>query len=218
MSSLLTFTWVISALIATGYSLLCIHCASSDQSFCSGIPQPCPSSQHVCTSSYSMTTIDGVNLSKIFARLCDKSQACNKSGSIGIPQGRIKSSTTCCNSDNCTPATPTFAPESSEKNGVRCGACMSVNSKSCAPSTTLECTGNENQCILQVSTVSAGATIATAVRGCASKSICEFGSQETEMGSMKVKAEVSCTSTGIALHHNLFLVALAALSLWKLVC
>ncbi|XP_075462388.1 phospholipase A2 inhibitor NAI-like [Ascaphus truei] len=215
MSSLLTFTWVISALIATGYSLSCKVCLSTDHTSCTGDSTIC-SAGKVCMSSYTVTTAPDHEVNTIFVRSCELQRECGMSGSINIPDGKIKMGTTCCTSDNCTPPIPTLPADNDVMNGVTCRTCASADSNWCYTSDTMECTGNEKMCLLQTTEMSGSISHISALRGCATKSVCDIGDQHVSGDGITIKLTHTCSSGSVGLHPGFFLPAVVALMLIKL--
>uniref|UniRef100_A0A8C5WDH1 UPAR/Ly6 domain-containing protein n=1 Tax=Leptobrachium leishanense TaxID=445787 RepID=A0A8C5WDH1_9ANUR len=189
MLHLVTLICILSGVLTSGYCLSCIQCMSNKSTQCSGPSVPCPSDEHSCLSAYGLTTMGNKEVGKAFIRMCQNRTFCNQFGSIGFSIGRIKSSTTCCSTDNCTPPIPTFQNEVHQKNGVTCQTCISTNTNSCVPMETMACTGSENKCITQITDVSGSKT---ALRGCSTELICD-GIQNIELGNFTYSAQVSCT-------------------------
>ncbi|XP_075462386.1 phospholipase A2 inhibitor and Ly6/PLAUR domain-containing protein-like isoform X2 [Ascaphus truei] len=214
MRPLLIFT-VISALAAPGYSLLCSHCNALGETSCTGDEKKCPSDDYMCGSTNTVTIMEGV-ASKMFTRSCEKRSACGISASIGFLKGKIKTATSCCNMDSCTPSMPILPIENFQKNGVTCQSCTSSDSYWCHTGETMECTGEEKRCIRQSTKTSGAKSSTIAVRGCATKNICDLGNQDHDYGRIKTITEMTCTSSSINVHHNLLLLALAALLSMKL--
>ncbi|KAM4704495.1 phospholipase A2 inhibitor NAI-like [Rhinophrynus dorsalis] len=218
MSWFLTISCILSAFIAKGYSLTCTQCISMDGSQCTGPSVSCASSDYACTSSYTVTIMGSIETSKQFVRVCEKKTNCGKAGSVTIPGGRIRSVSTCCYTDNCTPIEPVFPHEKTGKNGIKCDGCIAINSRTCETDTKVECSGNEDMCITQISTVSGRLTTVTAVRGCASKEVCEVGNQNIELENVKMNIDTTCTGGSICLQHSFILLAFAAFLHLKLIC
>ncbi|KAM5132619.1 phospholipase A2 inhibitor and Ly6/PLAUR domain-containing protein-like [Mantella aurantiaca] len=201
----LLFTSVLSVLYGACHSLSCVECKDTSES-CTGPVVPCPNSDQICMSAYTITSVGGIPVSKMFMRECGDRSSCNRAGSFSIPNGQVQTSATCCNVDGCTPGTPVLPPLSSKKNGVVCTACISTTVDSCQASTFIECTGNEVKCMAQ-GTVSKGSlgTIKSAVRGCATKELCEVTHVEGSFGDITITTEVTCTDGCTGLPYSLSL-------------
>ncbi|XP_073457880.1 phospholipase A2 inhibitor and Ly6/PLAUR domain-containing protein-like isoform X1 [Aquarana catesbeiana] len=199
MASLLQILGVVSALVASGYSLFCTQCVSSSDS-CSGPNITCPSGS-VCGAVYTESWSQDSIVSKSYMLSCTREDKCNTSGSFSLHNNaRVKLGRSCCRTDRCTPPLPSLPENSPQSNGLTCQSCMSTDSTWCDGSDTMECLGDENMCFRQTSIVSAGSTKnSTAIRGCATKSICDFGNHSSSSQGVKTVSEFACTngSTGL---------------------
>ncbi|XP_075697018.1 phospholipase A2 inhibitor and Ly6/PLAUR domain-containing protein-like [Rhinoderma darwinii] len=213
MASLIAILSLLSALLAPSYALTCTVCSSTLASTCSGSSNTCPSGS-VCGSSYSEARAGGVT-TQALVRECTPTSQCNFIGSIGIPQGQTRMVTACCNTDNCTPTIPTLPSPSSVPNGQVCRSCISLDSNWCYTSDTLQCTGNENMCLLQTTKVTGSVSLSTAIRGCATKSVCDIGSQSQSASGISSEVKFICTSAGMSLHKVVLTPAIACLLLLK---
>ncbi|KAM4703269.1 phospholipase A2 inhibitor gamma subunit B-like [Rhinophrynus dorsalis] len=217
MGSLVHFLCIFSILISTGYCLSCIHCRAEGENSCTGEEKKCPTyDDFVCASTSTITIMEGV-ARKTFTRSCEKRITCGISGNIGYQKGKIKTATSCCYSDSCTPSMPALPPDNTQKAGLTCRSCTSMNSKWCYTDETIDCTGEERRCILQTTSMSGAKSGMTAVRGCATKNLCDIGSRDQDFGDVKMRMEVTCTSVAICLRNNLFVLAFAALLSIKLI-
>ncbi|XP_075462390.1 phospholipase A2 inhibitor NAI-like [Ascaphus truei] len=215
MRSLLQVLCVLSTLAATGYSLSCTQCMALSGTSCTGPSITCPADK-VCLSSYTVTTAGGMVISNVFGRDCELQSKCGTSGSISVPNAKIKMSTSCCTTDNCTPPIPTLPADNDVMNGLTCRTCTSADSDWCYTSDTMKCTGNEKMCLLQTTKMSGTRAGIVAVRGCASESICNIGTQTGSYGDVEMKVTFSCTNGSNRLHPGFFLPAVVALMLIKL--
>ncbi|KAM3922410.1 phospholipase A2 inhibitor and Ly6/PLAUR domain-containing protein-like [Leptodactylus fuscus] len=206
---ILTF---LSALTATSYALSCTECLSAS-STCSGISVPCPTG-YVCGSAYTETNTAGVK-TEVLVRQCVPSKECNFKGSMGIPIGHIRMVTSCCYTDGCTPNLPASSPTSSNPNGLVCRSCISADSNWCYTSDTMQCTGDENMCLLQTTKTSGPISSSTAIRGCATKSICDLGSKSETVGGLSSSVKFICTSGGLSVHKVVLTPAIVCLLLLK---
>ncbi|XP_040269288.1 phospholipase A2 inhibitor 25 kDa subunit-like isoform X2 [Bufo bufo] len=166
-------------------------CTTANAKFCNASSVVCPE-DHVCASSYTLTNTHGA----IFSMLCAPRHQCDAPGSISASSGRLQRSTTCCDTDNCTPPPPTLPDYNFQPNGLTCQTCLSVSSKWCSSMHTIDCTGEEDACLLQTSQYYAPIRRSAAVRGCATKSICSLGTQRIEFGTLKMKFKYSCVFAG----------------------
>ncbi|XP_040277191.1 phospholipase A2 inhibitor and Ly6/PLAUR domain-containing protein-like [Bufo bufo] len=191
MSSLIRILSLLSALAATSYALSCTQCMSNEAT-CSGPSITCPSGNQ-CASTYTETTTAGMKSTSL-GRICAPSSQCGFWGSVTLQQGHIRMSTSCCNTDNCAPDLPTFPTTNSTPNGLVCRSCMSADSSWCYTDDTVQCTGDENRCLLMKTYVSGSMSLSTAFRGCATKSICDIGSQSKSFGGVTSSIKFICTS------------------------
>uniref|UniRef100_A0A8C5QVD3 UPAR/Ly6 domain-containing protein n=1 Tax=Leptobrachium leishanense TaxID=445787 RepID=A0A8C5QVD3_9ANUR len=93
---------------------------------------------------------------EVFVRSCLLENMCSLKGSITYTGGTIRIGSSCCNTDNCTPSQPTLPAVSSQSNNLTCRTCISASSASCYTSDTIQCTGNENMCLLESSVITTG--------------------------------------------------------------
>ncbi|KAM4015478.1 phospholipase A2 inhibitor NAI-like [Anomaloglossus baeobatrachus] len=218
MSSCLLITCLLSAIAATGYSLSCIECTSLSDTVCKGESKTCSAGNDSCILSYVVTSIGGMEISKMYTRQCGQSNLCSKTGSISLPNGRIKAGTSCCKTNDCMPTDPILPTDSNEKNGIMCKTCFAPNSKSCDTDLITECIGNENVCISQVTTIQGDVPSSTVVQGCSTKEMCEPARQVWNLGKMTVYLENTCSNTGINIQPNLLLAIISLWLFWKLLC
>ncbi|MEE6481895.1 hypothetical protein FKM82_013053 [Ascaphus truei] len=107
---------------------------------------------------------------------------------------KIRSGTSCCSTDNCTPSIPTLPADNSTKNGVTCPGCFIANSDDCSTTETMECTGDEKKCILQTHKISGSEPITVALRGCATESLCNIGSHSVSSGDIATEVNTKCSN------------------------
>ncbi|XP_077312655.1 phospholipase A2 inhibitor and Ly6/PLAUR domain-containing protein-like [Lithobates pipiens] len=211
MTSLLHILCVLSALVASGLSLNCMHCMSTTTSCSSGVSLPCASGY---TCGYTAMRAKGANL---YLQSCVPQKQCDLKGSVSLPNGeKGKMATSCCGTDDCTPTLPSLPVDSSASNGLTCRSCKVENSDWCYTSDTMKCTGGENMCLLQTVKITGSQSVAHAARGCATKSICDLGSQSYNIQGMSTDIRFTCTSGSTGLPKGFYLPALICLSLLKL--
>ncbi|XP_075047320.1 phospholipase A2 inhibitor NAI-like [Mixophyes fleayi] len=215
MRSLLGYLCVLSALTATGFSLQCKVCAGNNFGSCTGTTMTCPA-DNVCGGSRALTTANGITLTDIFTISCVPKNTCNTPGSISTPNINIKMGTSCCETDNCTPPSPTLPGNTFQPNGVTCRTCTSANSDWCYTEDTIQCIGNENMCLLQTNNIYGSSKLSTALRGCATKSICDFGTKSSTSGGVNTKVSFSCTSGSFALRSSQFVSSVIAIAVAKM--
>ncbi|CAH2318148.1 Hypothetical predicted protein [Pelobates cultripes] len=154
---------------------------------------------------------------KTFSRSCEKRSSCGISGTIGYLKGKVKTATSCCFTDGCTPSSPALPSDSTQRVGLTCSSCTSLDSAWCHTKETIECTGDERRCIFKATTISGPKYSRSAVRGCATKTLCDTGSQSQDFGNgIKVNTDVTCTSDSTDLQLNLLLLTMVSLLLANL--
>ncbi|XP_075183856.1 phospholipase A2 inhibitor 25 kDa subunit-like isoform X1 [Anomaloglossus baeobatrachus] len=213
MTSLIGILSLLSTFAATSYALTCSECVSTSSS-CSGRIVVCPSGL-VCGSAYSRTLAGGRTIES-FVRSCTPTSKCHQKGSISTEHGIIKMVTACCDTDNCTPQMPPFPVQSYDHNGLVCRTCLSADSTWCYTQDTMQCTGEENMCLLQTTKLRGKVSSSVAIRGCATKSICDLESQSQSLGDISMEVKFSCTSGATSVHKVVVSPAIACLLLLKL--
>ncbi|XP_077312634.1 phospholipase A2 inhibitor and Ly6/PLAUR domain-containing protein-like isoform X1 [Lithobates pipiens] len=210
MGTLIALTCILSTLITGGHAIHCTVCRAEGGDFtCTGEDKEC-GRDNVCAATSSITMMEG-HSTKSFSRYCARRSNCGASGSIVFQGGYFKTSTSCCTSDYCSPTTPTLPQDAIRRNGLSCRSCTALDSDWCHTKETIDCTGDENRCILQRDVYSGKKYAKTAMRGCGTKTLCDLGSQNFNYGGVSMRREITCTSYGLNLHANMLLVAIAAL-------
>ncbi|KAM3922123.1 phospholipase A2 inhibitor and Ly6/PLAUR domain-containing protein-like [Leptodactylus fuscus] len=209
----LLFLSVICTLTTTGYSLSCVQCKDATDVPCTGDSEPCHASDEVCISRSILTIVAGVPFSKMFMRGCGEPAQCSLSNSFSTPHGRVITSTTCCNKNDCTPPRPTLPSVTSNKNGVVCKSCQTLEATPCVSNIYMDCVGNETKCISQVTKFSG--LPSSAIRGCATPNLCRFPHEKGTFGHLEYSTDITCTDGGASLHYCLSLLAVTFLVLFK---
>ncbi|XP_040182764.1 phospholipase A2 inhibitor and Ly6/PLAUR domain-containing protein-like [Rana temporaria] len=214
MTSLLRILGVVSALVASGSSLSCTRCISPSDS-CSGPNVTC-SSGSVCGAVYTESWSKGTIDSKSYMMSCMRLDKCNIGGSFSmLDNARVKLGRSCCGTDLCVPPLPSLPGNSPRSNGFKCQSCTSADSTWCDSSDTMECMEEENMCFLQTKIVSGSAIESTAIRGCATKSICDFGSQSGSSQGVKTVVDFTCTNGSSGLQKSVYLPAVICIFFFK---
>ncbi|XP_067413432.1 phospholipase A2 inhibitor and Ly6/PLAUR domain-containing protein-like [Emydura macquarii macquarii] len=162
---------ILSALLGLGACLQCEVCIGVDK--CMGNMETCPSGKDSCGISVLEGVIVGMNIQGVI-KSCVASSECRASPDVmrfgnGIT---IRKSTTCCVGDACSTASATMPPANRTPNGLRCPVCSSVFNIPCSKET-LDCTGDETQCITLVGhTILDTVPLQTTLKGCATESVC----------------------------------------------
>ncbi|XP_073457303.1 phospholipase A2 inhibitor and Ly6/PLAUR domain-containing protein-like [Aquarana catesbeiana] len=215
MASHLQILGVLLALVASGYSLSCTQCTSSSDS-CTGPRVTCPSGS-VCGAKYREIWARGSLVSKTYKMLCLEPDMCDMKGSMSLPHhSRVKLGISCCRTDQCTPTFPSMTSDSSVSNGVICRSCMTNKSNWCYTSDTMQCTGDENMCLLETTKISGPKEASLAVRGCATKTFCDLGSLSYSIQGESVDIKFVCTSGSVGLQKGFYLPAVICIFFLKL--
>ncbi|XP_073511829.1 phospholipase A2 inhibitor 25 kDa subunit-like [Phyllobates terribilis] len=210
MSSLTVILSLLSTLAATSYALRCTQC-TSDTTTCTGSSVTCPSGSS-CGTIYSESRA-GILMYTNLVRSCTLISQCNLIGSMTIQDGYMRMAISCCNSDDCTPNVPSLPKLNSTENGLVCRSCLSSDSTWCYTSDTMKCKGVEHMCLLQTTKLG---SFSTAIRGCATKSICDLGKWTENVGGALADVKFTCTSGGISVHQVILTPAIICLLLLNL--
>uniref|UniRef100_A0A8C5MWC2 Sodefrin-like factor n=1 Tax=Leptobrachium leishanense TaxID=445787 RepID=A0A8C5MWC2_9ANUR len=195
----------------SGHALSCVQCVSLGMNFCNGLGASCPS-DHMCGATYVETTGNGTVFSRNYMRYCVPTKECNLQGSLSIINNIVhRLGTTCCETDNCTPTLPILPSANTRLNGLVCSTCVTSASKWCHTTATMKCTGNENMCALQSTTNEGNVSMASALRGCATKSLCDLGRQTAGTAVQKIDVKYTCSSGTAGLYSGLTLSFIAIL-------
>ncbi|XP_068099403.1 phospholipase A2 inhibitor and Ly6/PLAUR domain-containing protein-like isoform X2 [Hyperolius riggenbachi] len=198
-------------ILPTSHSLSCTVCRSDTSDYCTGPSTTCPAGS-VCGTVLGKSSTGAVN----YIRACTSENGCNMTGSTTIKGGAyVRMVAACCSSDNCTPILPTIPGGSSVTNGVICRSCVSADSTWCYTSDTMACTGDENMCLLLTTKYSGAQKLSTAVRGCTTKSICDFGSQSFSANGVIMEYKYICTDGGLRNRKGFFLQIVISIVLLK---
>ncbi|XP_075135274.1 phospholipase A2 inhibitor 25 kDa subunit-like [Leptodactylus fuscus] len=213
MSSLTAILSLLFALAARSAALSCIECTESTGSSCTGNSVTCPSGS-VCGSMYKETLIGKIKIT-VFERKCMASEYCNFKGSMVAEKAHVKLATSCCNTDDCTPTIPPFPAKNSNPNGLVCKTCISADSLWCESSDTVQCTGDENMCVFKTKKETGPNPVSTAIRGCATKSVCDLGSLSIKNAKSSTEIKFSCTGGGLTVHKAVLTPTIVCLLLLK---
>ncbi|XP_077312671.1 uncharacterized protein LOC143933597 [Lithobates pipiens] len=193
MMFLLEYFVLFPILAATGQSLQCANCFSLNSDSCTGIfSSVCPSG-YVCASQYSVSVVGSLILQS-FNRLCAPKAECSVTGSYTSQTGTFRIATTCCDTDNCTPATPRLPNTSSQPNGVWCQQCYSTDTYACTGGL-VQCNGEQTMCLKKSEIRSTGSqTLYSSQRGCASKGYCNMRNTSSVSGAVQEETTYTCTN------------------------
>lgn len=209
MAALLGVLLIVSALTAPGFSLSCITCVDYTGAQCTGSSATC-SAGSSCATSVSVSIVGSTTQSSTLTRGCAPANQCNITGSLSIQGGKIKISTSCCDSDSCNPTSPTLPADSTQANNLTCNTCATVTSDYCNSGTTIQCYGAETMCG-RMSTYVSGS-----IRGCITPSVCNFlGTQQATYGSVNTAVKTFCSNGSVGLRGTFGLSTLMMLFLMK---
>ncbi|XP_063800043.1 phospholipase A2 inhibitor gamma subunit B-like [Pseudophryne corroboree] len=217
MMKSLGFLAVLSALAATGYSITCKSCWQFATA-CTSPTVSCPAG-NVCVSSYSVVqTVTSSTPQIQYSISCGLRDHCNITGSMTFIYGTVRTGTSCCDTDDCTPPTPILPALSSQKNGLTCRTCYSDKSDYCYNGDTLQCNGEETKCGLMSRKLTGTINLNEAIRGCSTKSFCDvLGPQSASISGLNVDAKMYCSDGAVGLNsgilYSIFATLLAKLLL-----
>uniref|UniRef100_A0A8C5QUQ4 UPAR/Ly6 domain-containing protein n=1 Tax=Leptobrachium leishanense TaxID=445787 RepID=A0A8C5QUQ4_9ANUR len=220
------FSCAVIVMILLSHARSCKQCVSLLSTSCDGPSITCPS-DNVCGASHTETTAGGAVVTTNYVRGCVPKNQCNFKGSLSVINNVMnRISSTCCDTDNCTPDLPTYKifpvyevttlaayflqlsvpAVSTRLNGLVCRTCFSADTDSCYTKDSMQCTGDENMCLLQTISITGKiVSLQTALRGCATKSLCDLGRQTEEIAGHKVDTRYICTSGTAGLYSGLTL-------------
>ncbi|KAM8927840.1 phospholipase A2 inhibitor NAI-like [Pelodytes ibericus] len=199
MNALVGFVCLLSAVVATGSALSCIDCVKLGGSSCSGKSKICPAGS-VCGSQYTSVQ-SGLEKAEVFVRTCILESMCTLNASITFDSGTAKLGSSCCSTENCAPKFPVLPAVSSQGNGVICPTCISDDPDSCSTEKTMECTGDETVCVFQTTKITGELNIPVdlkhyfpvALRGCATKSVCDLININLKQRDVALDVNFLCT-------------------------
>ncbi|XP_069802552.1 phospholipase A2 inhibitor NAI-like [Dendropsophus ebraccatus] len=212
-SAVLLLPFILSTLVSTTLSLSCTEC--SGEKPCQGPSVTCPTDFDACVATLESTTKDGKEV-QLYSQHCGKKDICSYSGSLTTDHGVKNVSSTCCFTNNCSPSKPTFPARKTDKNGVSCKACSAEKEKTCEPSTTIECIGDENSCVT-MTIETKEPTSYSSFRGCGTQGWCKVKEREFMSEGKTTEIEIVCNGGNAALPLSLPLTLLAALSIIRVV-
>uniref|UniRef100_A0A8C5PNL9 Uncharacterized protein n=1 Tax=Leptobrachium leishanense TaxID=445787 RepID=A0A8C5PNL9_9ANUR len=91
------------------------------------------------------------------------------------------------------PTLPILPSANTRLNRLVCSTCVTSASNWCHTTATMKCTGNENMCALQSTTTKGNVSMASALCGCATKSLGDLGRQTAETV-QKIDVKYTCSS------------------------
>ncbi|XP_031761818.1 phospholipase A2 inhibitor subunit gamma B-like [Xenopus tropicalis] len=187
MRSAVGLLCVLSALLPTGYCLSCKACIELGSTSCRGKSTACPPGT-VCGSLFIRVSaaLRGV------VRSCVQESHCNKPGTFTVMEYKGKQVLSCCTTDNCTPAKPTWSESTNTRpNGLTCPSCYSF-SDDCSDTVQVSCSDDDNYCFSQSLQTSGQESYSVTLRGCATENLCQMGNHSVNLDS-KTNSIIRCT-------------------------
>ncbi|XP_073457867.1 uncharacterized protein [Aquarana catesbeiana] len=177
---------------ATGTS--CVVCRSEDSLTCNFSLSVIPANSK-CASAYLIITGDGKTGYQVIRSWAPVNK-CNIAGSVTTTHINLWMGISCCDGDGCTPSIPATTSISAVSNGVQCKTCISLDNSFCETNTTMNCTGQNTQCVSYARTATYGSISSTEkFRGCGTKSLCDAQTVSSTMNYMTVVNDFTCEHT-----------------------
>ncbi|XP_040183171.1 uncharacterized protein LOC120916330 [Rana temporaria] len=213
MMSVVQLCFLLSALAGFSYSIMCNYCTAYDD-----IPRNCTSTID-CPANYrcsATVTEHYKDFSKEIMETsvihrCVPESYCDTFGSYSLQTERKWMGITCCDTDYCFPDQLADIKTNNELTGVTCPVCSSNTSSTCEPEGTMQCRGEEYNCI-RIYTVTkyyyyesvfyngyyymgGSKTVQeeSSIRGCATDSFCDFGSEMMLGDHSRMETIYNCT-------------------------
>ncbi|XP_042295265.1 phospholipase A2 inhibitor gamma subunit B-like [Sceloporus undulatus] len=164
---------VLVTFIAAGASLEC--------EICQGIGHSCVGHMETCAPALDRC---GILLGEIelgfllmtIDKMCIASTSCEAYTDTVInmgKSGRLRNRLFCCVGDECRRINPIWTPMDTTPNGMVCPACFQVNEFECKKEEELQCTGNQDNCLLVTGTATRGGqVIPMTMKGCTNNAEC----------------------------------------------
>ncbi|KAM4015540.1 uncharacterized protein ACNLHF_002197 [Anomaloglossus baeobatrachus] len=185
---------ILSTLVATTFSLSCNECSGLAPKSCQRTKVMCPPDFNVCVATLESDTQHGKQEITLYREYCGKSSMCSYTGSLTTNFAGKKMSSTCCFTSNCSPSMPKFPTEKNDKNGVSCKSCSNLKEATCETSTTIDCIGDEKECVTMAITSKAGdASSIYFLSGCGTQGLCNVTEREYQYGGQATKTTFMCS-------------------------
>ncbi|XP_056398320.1 phospholipase A2 inhibitor and Ly6/PLAUR domain-containing protein-like [Hyla sarda] len=210
----LLLPFILSSLVSTTFSLSCMECTVQGEKQCQGPSVTCPAEFDACVATLESNTKDGKDVT--YRQYCGKRSTCSYGGTLTTNLGVKRVSSSCCFMNNCSPPMPKLPTEKTDKNGVSCKACSEEKGTTCEPSTTIECTGDEKECV-SMTVTNKGLMSSSALRGCGTATWCSVKDRELLFGGQITEVSITCSGGHTALPPGLPLMLLAAIFIIKVI-
>nr|ABD34628.1 sodefrin precursor-like protein [Plethodon welleri] len=167
MNAFLTGVIFLVAFTATGKSIDCVTCYSTDGTDCSGEVRTCTEGQTFCRTLTSEIKKDGVASNQV-CKYCGGDEQSNsiyrEESFTTFVQVEIQN----CETDKCNEEPAQLTPRANTPNGVKCMHCFENYSEDCNSEETIECTGDMNKCLFMSGNICNNGTAfyACALRHC----------------------------------------------------
>ncbi|XP_068099218.1 phospholipase A2 inhibitor NAI-like [Hyperolius riggenbachi] len=134
-----------------------------------------------------------LTVSNTLLRSCGPPYQCNQNGSYTTADRRVRMSTSCCSTNNCTPEFPILPIVYNEKNGKICHSCVTGGGP-CEGNETISCLGEETQCLRLFTIIKGDDHTVEAHHGCTTESVCDVRSKTVVLEEINVTSIFDCNS------------------------
>nr|AAZ06297.1 sodefrin precursor-like factor [Plethodon wehrlei]ABD34633.1 sodefrin precursor-like protein [Plethodon wehrlei] len=146
MNAFLTGVIFLVAFTATGKSIDCVSCSSTNGTDCSGEVTTCAEDQTFCQTARTELKKDGVASNQVY-KYCGGDEEPHwiyrEESLTTFFQLEVEN----CETDKCNEKPAQLTPRVNTPNGVKCMNCFKDYSADCNSEETIECTGDMNKCL-----------------------------------------------------------------------
>ncbi|XP_053307503.1 phospholipase A2 inhibitor and Ly6/PLAUR domain-containing protein-like [Spea bombifrons] len=170
---LISFTIAVIA----GEALMCKQCLDKRADDCQGESVICDLPGGMCAKGIEHNILNGDVVPTAFRACTNDTRLCGGQVSLSTAPFQLLLYTECCQEDDCNCGEIIMPPKNTTKNGVVCRSCFTEGDYSCTDVSTIECTGNEAECI-EFSGQAARPeeeTMIYSYYGCVTKGVCQIG-------------------------------------------
>lgn len=163
--------FLLSVLLRTGATFQCGTCQKDGASTCTPIVQACNTGEHSCLSRLNIDITGDKKHTKIEMG-CAPPSLCNAQ-LIHLALGKgiyMTKVSHCCETDGCTPPSPSEPSLNTTYNGKYCPVCFSERDP-CSDKAVLNCTGSATYCF-DFTILNATTHKERHIKGCATKTVC----------------------------------------------
>ncbi|XP_044130878.1 phospholipase A2 inhibitor and Ly6/PLAUR domain-containing protein-like [Bufo gargarizans] len=171
MRTFLAIVFIVSATIKAGNCVVCTECRNSTTADCVGNLVTCGTCMTIVNETMSK---DGNSISYSVEKTCNlNANICNITYSVNSDQYQARYTVNCCNNDSCNQKSLEVTPWNNTKNGLECPTCYAEGEENCKAKATVQCTGDENTCLVFSGKDSREEICQTvAFQGCVSAPVC----------------------------------------------